>query len=106
MKALVVRQPYASQIIDGTKTIEYRTWQTGYRGPILIVAGKSREENGTHGPYGAALGIVHLASIGLGTVFEWHLRHPEAIPTFPVRGRLGLFEVQVPPYLARALNVQ
>lgn len=40
MKALVVRQPYASLIAGGWKTIETRTWKTDYRGPLAICAGK------------------------------------------------------------------
>ena len=41
MKALTIRQPYASLIATGAKTIETRSWSTQYRGPIAIHAGKS-----------------------------------------------------------------
>lgn len=40
MKALTVRQPWASLIAMGAKTIETRSWQTRYRGRILIHAAK------------------------------------------------------------------
>lgn len=40
MKALTIKQPYASLIVDGIKDIENRTWKTNYRGRILIHAGK------------------------------------------------------------------
>jgi len=40
MKALSVKQPWAGMIAAGLKTIETRTWATGYRGPILLVASK------------------------------------------------------------------
>jgi hypothetical protein len=40
MKALSVKQPWASMIARGEKTIETRTWRTFYRGPLLIVASK------------------------------------------------------------------
>ncbi len=40
MKALSVRQPWAWLIVHGFKDIENRTWRTGYRGPVLIHAGK------------------------------------------------------------------
>lgn len=43
MKALTIRQPWASLIAAGVKTIETRSWTTGYRGPLLIHAGKVRE---------------------------------------------------------------
>ncbi len=40
MKALVVRQPWAGLIACGEKNIENRSWQTSYRGPLAICAGK------------------------------------------------------------------
>ena len=40
MKALTIKQPYASLIVEGIKDIENRTWKTNYRGRILIHAGK------------------------------------------------------------------
>lgn len=48
MKGLTVCQPYAYllALADGdplAKRIENRTWWTGYRGPLLIHAGKSRD---------------------------------------------------------------
>jgi hypothetical protein len=38
MKTLSIRQPYASLICKGIKTIENRTWKTNYRGKLLIHA--------------------------------------------------------------------
>ena len=38
MKTLAIRQPWATLIAEGTKTVEVRTWRTPYRGPLLIVA--------------------------------------------------------------------
>lgn len=40
MKALTIKQPFASLILEGLKVYEFRTWKTKYRGPILIHAGK------------------------------------------------------------------
>lgn len=40
MKALTIKQPFASLILEGLKEYEFRTWKTKYRGPILIHAGK------------------------------------------------------------------
>ena len=42
MKALTVRQPWASLIAAGVKTIETRSWSSEYRGPLAIHAGKHR----------------------------------------------------------------
>lgn len=41
MKALTIKQPFASLIAEGYKEYEFRTWKTKYRGPLLIHAGKS-----------------------------------------------------------------
>ena len=40
MKVITVKQPWASLIANGYKTYEFRTWNTKYRGDILIHAGK------------------------------------------------------------------
>ena len=41
MKTLTIRQPWASLIAVGVKTIETRSWSTRYRGPLAIHAGKA-----------------------------------------------------------------
>ena len=42
MKAIItIKQPFASLIAAGLKEYEFRTWRTGYRGEVLIHAGKS-----------------------------------------------------------------
>ena len=38
MKIITIRQPWAHLIARGSKNIENRTWQTSYRGPVLIHA--------------------------------------------------------------------
>lgn len=86
MKALVIRQPWASQIISGKKKIEYRSWQTKYRGEILIVSEKK------------AIGIMNISNIKYNPetkMFEWIISDVRKIKPFPVRGKLGLFEVPV-----------
>lgn len=40
MKALSLWQPWASAIFLGLKAIETRSWETNYRGPLLIHAAK------------------------------------------------------------------
>ena len=39
MKALTIKEPWASLIIEGYKKYEFRSWKTNYRGKILIHAG-------------------------------------------------------------------
>lgn len=41
MKALTIKQPWATLIMQGDKKYEFRSWQTKYRGELLIHAGKS-----------------------------------------------------------------
>jgi predicted transcriptional regulator len=42
-RALSVRQPFAEQIMLGTKKIEYRSMKTNIRGRVYIYASLSRE---------------------------------------------------------------
>lgn len=45
MKALTIKQPWASLIVGGYKQYEFRSWKTNYRGKILIHAGLSVEKD-------------------------------------------------------------
>lgn len=62
MKVLTIQQPYASLIAEGDKWIENRTWETNFRGPILIHAGLSSrfitKDQLAKYPTGAALCIA------------------------------------------------
>lgn len=44
MKALTIKEPWASLIINGYKKYEFRSWKTNYRGKILIHAGLSFDQ--------------------------------------------------------------
>jgi len=46
LKMLTVRQPWASLIALGVKSIETRSWSTSYRGPFAIHAGAAHEHTG------------------------------------------------------------
>jgi hypothetical protein len=39
MKALTLKQPWATLVAEGIKKYEFRSWKTNYRGKILIHAG-------------------------------------------------------------------
>lgn len=41
MKVLTIKQPWATLIMQGNKRFEFRSWQTKYRGELLIHAGKT-----------------------------------------------------------------
>lgn len=43
MRAITIKQPWASLICKGIKDVENRTWKTNYRGRVLIHAGDSHK---------------------------------------------------------------
>lgn len=106
MKALSIREPYASMILTGKKTIETRTWKTNYRGSVLLCASQ-RPKGELSGLAFALASIVDCrpmrkshekaacCSIYPGA-FSWFLEHVYILRPFPVRGRLGLFDVEFP----------
>ena len=112
---LVVRQPWASYIVDGRKTIEARRRGTRYRGPLVIVAAKRPRLNGL--PSGVAVAVCrldavhewdgekHRAAAALSRSLEaeyrpraaWVLTLVQQLDfDVPVSGRLGLFPVIMP----------
>lgn len=44
MKALSLKEPWASAVVDSKKSIETRNWNTRFRGPFLIHASKTYDE--------------------------------------------------------------
>lgn len=107
MKALSVKQPWANLIAQGLKTIETRLWATNYRGPLLIVSSKTPDI----APAGCGLAIVRVVDCRPMTArdqsaarcapyagaFAWVLDDIRPLKPFPVKGRLGLYEVELPP---------
>ena len=45
LRALTIKQPWASLLVAGIKTVENRSWTTAHRGPLAIHAGAARERN-------------------------------------------------------------
>ena len=45
MKALTIKEPWATLIIEGYKKYEFRSWKTNYRGKILIHSGLLLEKD-------------------------------------------------------------
>jgi hypothetical protein len=54
MKVLTLTQPYANLVAIGAKRIETRSWETLYRGPLAIHAGKGLR------PVGGKQGLMEL----------------------------------------------
>jgi hypothetical protein len=123
MRALSIRQPWAWAIIAGHKDIENRSWQTSYRGPLLIHAGKQviaddyedmlrfgREDNFlvpplSGMPTGGIIGEVELVDIVMARSkrarqnpwfdgpYGWVLANPKPLPFRPWKGQQGLFTI-------------
>ena len=45
MKVLTIKQPWATLIMQEDKRFEFRSWQTKYRGELLIHAGKGIDKD-------------------------------------------------------------
>lgn len=112
MKTLAIRQPWATYIAEGTKTVEVRTWRTHYRGPLLIVAsGKPLQHADEAGavwtlPTQCQVCIIDLVDVRPMTpadeahahvpsapgLFAWCVENPRHVHPAPHRGRLNLYE--------------
>lgn len=111
-RALSIREPWASLIVDGHKPIENRTWRTNYRGPIFIhAATKWRREDVLYvqnemgievlpGMFrlGGIIGVADLVDVITKSKSPWFsgpigfvLQNPRRVPFVPLRGRLSLF---------------
>lgn len=124
MKALSIRQPWASLIISGAKDIENRTWSTTHRGPLLIHASKRVDiDADTRGlltraeidalPRGGIIGAVMVIdcvtsspSVWFTGPIGWRLEDPRALPFIAYRGQLGLFEIAPQEPALRAIRAR
>jgi hypothetical protein len=103
MKALSIKEPWVSLISNGRKTIETRTWKTTYRGKLLLCASRKPKSSLS----GMAFAISNLVDIRLMTkedekeacckiydrAHSWFLENITPIKPFPVKGQLGLYDV-------------
>ena len=93
MKALSVRGDYIMDIIAGKKKIEYRTWKTNYRGPILMCSTAKKVAGAVPG---YAICVVNLKSIQyfpLEGFYHWNIELANVIKPIHVKGQLKLFNV-------------
>ena len=108
IRAISLHQPWASYIANGFKTIETRTWETSYKGDIVICSTKNPKIEGL--PCGMALCIAEIYGCrrmlnrdeeAAMCIYEpgrwsWLLRNIRKIePPFAVRGRQGIFEIDI-----------
>ena len=80
MLALSVRQPYADQIIRGTKRIEYRTVRTNIRERSrTFTPVRSWARTGRRSAEGVVIGTVEAwRCSGAPKDYRWHLARSEA----------------------------
>ena len=93
MKCLFVRAPFAGWIVDGVKTVEYRTRSTNIRGKIGIVQSKS----------GTVIGVAEITGCEWNDElehYEWKLanaaRFAVPVPFPPKNGAVVWIDVEVP----------
>ncbi len=96
VKAIAVREPWASQIAAGATTTAYKSFRTPYRGEILIV---SDEEPW----YGLALAelcdvqaITREMNAPLQRGYAWVFKNVTQVTRFLAMHRSGLYTVEVP----------
>lgn len=119
MKAISVRQPWASLIVQDIKPIENRTWKTNYRGRVLVHAPLKVEDvafsleqldmiGGAQFPYplpvSAIIGSVEIVDCikdsksiwAMKDHWHWVLANPIKFkePILNVKGKLSFWEYE------------
>ena len=106
MKALSIDPEYCQHIRDEEKTIECRTWQTKYRGELLICASKVLVPGYISGHAYFTVNLTsiepfreeHLEAAMMEEMpdakcYAWHFDDVQEVYPIPVRGKMGLFDV-------------
>jgi hypothetical protein len=100
VKALTLRQPYATLVAIGAKRIETRSWRTHYRGPLAIHAAatfaRHARELCSREPFRSALwasGYAQAGSLPVGLVIA-RCRLLDCLPTW---AEAGLEHGEIPP---------
>lgn len=118
MKAISVKQPWASLILKGIKDIENRNWFTNYRGQLYIHTGKKVDAQGAdlvsklypqHKNLieksmkirGGVIGSVDLIDCVTEHRSTWFhgeygfvLKSPKKIEFYPLKGQLSIFDFE------------
>ncbi len=112
-KAISLKQPWASLIADGTKTIETRKWKTNYRGDIVVCSSQHPKIE----PWGKALCVIELYDIRPMTkedqvaacyelydgAYSWLFKNVRVLQKpVPVKGQLNIFTLSLPQKLSFA----
>lgn len=122
MKALSIRQPWASLLALGIKDIENRSWGTRYRGKVLIHAGKGMLKSDIEAaqqiclsqgiPFppietferGGIVGIMEITDSVTKSDSPWFfgpngftVKNQRSCKLHPFTGRLSFFETDLEP---------
>ena len=97
MKALSLHPENAAAVAWGDKLVEYRTWQTKYRGPLLICASAKKTAGFLTGYALCVMNLEEIYHFPDGS-YGWRFSpYPTGksyhIEPFPVKGLQRLFEV-------------
>lgn len=98
MKALSLHPDNAAAVAWGDKLVEYRTWQTKYRGPLLICASAKKIPGYLAGHALCVMNLEGIYRFPDGS-YGWRFSPYQTgtsyhIEPFPVKGRQRLFEVE------------
>lgn len=103
MKALSLRADYAFDVLLGQKTTEYRSWNTNYRGELLICSTARKIKGFIEG---RALCVVKITDVFQfsDNTYAWKLEYMNPIKPFRVKGQQRMFNVddkliELPPML-------
>lgn len=110
MKAITIRPAYALAIIRGLKRCEFRSWQTHYRGPLVIHAADTRRglaaslrllknecgaefaNSEIEAVRGRVLGTVEVVDMQVyGNCWAWCLANPRVCAPVRMKGKLGFW---------------
>ncbi len=103
MKALSIKEPWASMIASGTKTIETRTRKTNFRGWLLLHASQKPKATLSGNVFALAylsdcvpMTEAHEHQAGCDCydgAWAWIFKAVYRIPPVPMKGKLGIYEV-------------
>lgn len=114
--ALSIQQPWAWLIVNGHKSIENRTWDTGMRGRVGIHTGKKLDRDGldwvrrtfphialpTSFDLGGIVGRAELTGVVTASNDPWffgpfgfQFANAQPLPFMPCRGALGFFRPDI-----------
>ena len=124
MKALSVKQPWAGYIASGQKTIETRSWNTNYRGELLICSSLKPDKyvsqiyynNDLCSVFGKALCLVDVVDCLLWEEkhkkdslcmahggYAWMLENIRKVELINVKGQLSIFNL--PPHIVEHIKI-